>query len=224
MKGPSVGSEGYSPQNLTFQDCTGSSMDTDEQSPTLNSQDTSVQSYSVVAVHVPTDQNENIQQPLADIPTNYHPQLVFSGETWNAAGMVLTLATSQNLDATGGNSAKPLMRDIVRNADGQLMLSSLVSLLQSRRGDEAPSLPSERRSLLSDLIDTKMEEPLLASLQSVDSSEWSDSGCDDSNINTPTIYSPPQAIFESGYKQNWIPVILLGDVSQDNFNHLKNFP
>lgn len=240
-KEPSIGNGGYSPQDIIFQGCTGSSVGTDEQSPTPNPQDTSAQSseiYSVVAVHVSAEENADIQQPTTDDQKNSNLPLFFSRETWNKGGMTPTLATPQNLDATESNSAKPPMLHTVRSPSGQLMLSSLFSLLQSSTGHEVSPLPSERKPLLSDLIDTKMEGPSLASLQSFGSSDWSDSGCDESTINTPTINSPSQpdfhqgflntpcsnAIFESGYKQNWIPEILPGSAGKDNCEYKKNYP
>lgn len=240
-QGPSIGNGGYSPQDIILQACTGSSVGTDEESQILNPQDTSAQSsdiYGAVVVHVPNEQNEDIQQAATDDQKDNNPSLSFSGETWNKGGMSPTLVTLHDLDATESNSVRPLMLHTERNPNGQLMLSSLIFQLQSDTGDEVSPLPSERKPLLSDLVDNKMEGPSLASLQSFDISDWSDSGCDDSTINTPTIYSPAQAnfhqvclntpfcdaMFESGYKQNWMPEMLLVTAGKDNCEYKKNYP
>lgn len=238
---PSIGNGEYSPQDIILQPCTGSSEGTDDESQILNPQDTSAQSsdiYGAVVVHVPNENNEDIQQATTDYQKDNNPSLSFSGETRDKGGMSPTLVTLHGLDATETNSARPLMLHTVRNPNGQLMLSSPIFQLQSDTGDEELPFPSERKPLLSDLIDNKMEGPSLASLQSFDISDWSDSGCDESTINTPTIYSPSQGtfhqgclntpscdvMFESAYKQNWIPEMLLGTAVKDNCEYKKNYP
>lgn len=237
-----MGNGGYSPQDITFQDCTGSSVGTEEGGPIPNPQDTSSQSseiYSAVVVHVPAEENKGMQQATTEDQKHSNLSLSSSAETWNKGGISSTQATIQDLDATESNLARPLTLNTVRNPNGKLLLSSLVFQLQSNTGEVSP-LPSERKPLLSDLIDNKMEGPSLASLQSFDISDWSDSGCDDSTINTPTtIYSPSQpdfpqshvnssscdTMFQSAYKQNWMPQILLGAAGKDNCDYKRNnFP
>ncbi|XP_028986160.1 interferon lambda receptor 1 [Betta splendens] len=205
-----VDPKGYCPQDPIFQDSSGSSVDTAEHTPTPTPQDTTAQSdYGAVVV-----QHVNPPQPDADHPSNSRPQLFFSRGT----------VPSPDPDATEGDAAEPLMLHIERTPDGQLVLSSLFSPMRGRGGDDAAPLPADKEPLLSDPIDVRVEAPSRASLQSFDSSEWSDSGCDDSNANTPTHCSPSQVIFESGYKQNWMPRILLGDVGDGSFSHQRNFP
>lgn len=247
---PSVGTGGYSPQDMpwqTQQGSTGSSVGTGAHSRSPNPEDTSAQSseiYSAVAVHVPAEQNEDFQQAINDNRETSNPPLSSSGESWDKGeiNQKLTSYGEQPLsDLNPGerNPAKPLLLHAVRDTNGQLMLPSLILQLQSSAGDTVSPLNPERKPLLSDLIDTK-ERPSLASLQSFDGSEWSDSGCDDSSVNTPTQpycnthYCPSpyihqgcqktpcsDAIFESGYKQNWMPAILLGSASKDSCEYRR---
>uniref|UniRef100_A0A3B4WPV9 Uncharacterized LOC111661624 n=1 Tax=Seriola lalandi dorsalis TaxID=1841481 RepID=A0A3B4WPV9_SERLL len=194
--------------------------------------------YSSVVVHVPAEEKEDFQQATIEDRGTRNPPLLSSEELWDKGGTTPNLTlygkqASPDLDACESNPAMPLLLHTVRDTNGQLMLPSLTLQLESSRDDIVSSLIPGRKPLLSDLIDYKKEGPTLASLQSFDSSElWSDSGCDDSTENTPTqMYSnthcfPSQpvvryfqqqcqntpssdAIFESGYKQNWIPAITL---------------
>ncbi|XP_068426894.1 interferon lambda receptor 1 [Clinocottus analis] len=230
---PSVPSGGYSPQdNLcqVWQGGTGSSFGTGERSLTTNPEDTSAQSseiYSVVAVH---EHNEDVQQAINDNRETSNPPMSSSGESWDKAAVSprLTAHGLQPLphpDPHESNPARPLLLQTVRDSDGQLLLPSLIFLLQNSTDDTVPPLNPERKPLLSDLIDSKTERPSLASLKSFDGSELSDSGCDDSTVTTPiqtycnTHYSPSQlvapyflqgwkntpssdAVLEAGYKQN----------------------
>lgn len=219
----SIGNGGYSPQDIILQACTGSSVGTNEDSQILDPLDTSAQSsdiYGAVVVHVPDGKNEDVQQATTNDQKRNNPSLSFSRETWDKGGISPTLVTVHDLDST----TKPLMLHTVRNPNGQLTLSSLEFEFQSDTGDEVSLLSFERKPLLCDLTDNKTEGP------SLDTSDWSDSGCDDSTINTPTIYSPSQAnfhqeclnspscdiTFESGYKQNWMSEMLLGTAVKDN--------
>ncbi|XP_044064350.1 interferon lambda receptor 1 isoform X2 [Siniperca chuatsi] len=244
---------GYSPQDIpcqAWQGSIGSSVGTGAHSPAPRPKDTSAQSeiYSVVAVHVPAEKDQDFQQATIEGRGTSNLPLSSSGESWDKGetGPKLTSHGAPpllNLDACESNPDKPLLLQTVRDTNGQLMLPLLTFQLQSSTGDTVSPLNSERRPLLSDLIDTKKEGPSLASLQSLDSSEWSDSGCDDSTVNTPTQsycnthYSPSQpvpdfhqgcqntpcsdAIFESGYKQNWMPAILLGTASKDSCEYRR---
>ncbi|XP_078108510.1 interferon lambda receptor 1 [Sander vitreus] len=229
---PPIGSGGYIP----WQGSIGSSVDTGARSRTSNPEDTSAQSseiYSVVAVHVPAEQNEDFQRATNDnIETSYLPSSS-SGESWDKGGASPNLTSNgvrplPDLDPCESNPARPLLLQTVRYTNGQLVLPLLPFQLQSSTDDTVSALIPERKPLLSDLIDSKKDGPSLASLQSLDSSEWSDSGCDDSAVQSPTQpYSnnhyfqtqpvapyfhqecqntpPDNAIFESGYKQNWMP-------------------
>ncbi|XP_041650200.1 uncharacterized protein LOC121514168 [Cheilinus undulatus] len=242
-KVPSVGTGGYSPQDIpcpTWLDSAESSEGTGARSPTPDPVDTSAQSseiYSVVAVHVPAEENEDNQHGI--IKNTLSP----SGEKWDKCKMSPELTTHvvaplPDEDSCEGSAAMPLLLHTVRDSNGQLMLPSLDFKLQSSTGGR------ERRPLLSDLIDSNKEGPSLASLQSFDSSEWSDSGCDDSTLNTPihpycnTNYSPSQPVVpylqhgcqsmpfgnatsESGYKQNWMPEIPLGIPSKDSCEYRR---
>ncbi|XP_022620114.1 uncharacterized protein LOC111235828 isoform X2 [Seriola dumerili] len=199
--------------------------------------------YSAVVVHVPAEEKEDFQQATTEDRGTRNPPLLSSEELWDKGGttpnlMLYGKQASPHLDACESNPAMPLLLHTVRDTNGQLMLPSLTLQLESSTDDIVSSLNPERKPLLSDLIDYNKEGPTLASLQSFDSSElWSDSGCDDSTENTPTQtysnahYFPSQpvvnyfqqqcqntpssdAIFESGYKQNWIPAITLAAASK----------
>ncbi|TDH11421.1 hypothetical protein EPR50_G00061440 [Perca flavescens] len=233
---PSIGSGGYSPQDIPWQGSTGSSVDTGAHSRTSNPEDTSAQSseiYSVVAVHVPAEQNEDFQQATNDNRETSNLPSSSSGESWDKGGASPNLTSNgvqplPDLDLCESNPARPLLLQTVRDTKGQLVLPLLPFQLQSSTDDTVSLLNPERKLLLSDLIDSNKDGPSLASLQSFDSSEWSDSGCEDSAVQSPTQpYSnnhyfqtqpvapyfhqecqntpPDNAIFESGYKQNWMP-------------------
>ncbi|XP_035527588.1 interferon lambda receptor 1 isoform X2 [Morone saxatilis] len=241
---PSVGVGGYSPQDIpcqAWQGSTGSSVGTDTHSLTANAEDTSAQSseiYSVVAVHVPVVQ-KYFQQAITKDKETCNLPLSSSGKSWDEGAIspkLTLLQPLQDVDHCDSNPDRPLLLRTVRDPNGQLMLPLLTSQLENDTGDTQ-----------TDRIDSKRERPSLASLQSLDGSEWSDSGCDDSTLNTPTHpycnthYSPTQpvvpdfdkgcqipssdAIFESGYKQNWMPEILLGTASKDSCEYRRtNYP
>lgn len=252
---PSVGSGGYSPQDIPcqpWQGSTGSSAGTGAHSPTPNPEDTSSQSsgiYSVVTVHVPAEQNEDFQQATNDDRETSNVQLSSSGESWDKGGASPQLASHgvlplPDLDPSESNPARPLLLQTFRDTNGQLVLPSLIFQLKNSTDDTESAPNPETKLLLSDLIDSKTEGPSLASLRSFESSEWSDSGCDDSTVTTPTHpycnthYSPSQlvppylhqgcqntrssdAIFEGGYRQNWMPAILLGAATKDSCEYRK---
>lgn len=205
--GPSVWNGGYSPQDIPFppwQDHTGSSVDTGTRR-TPNSEDTSAQSsdiYSSVAV-LPKE-NDDIQEAVTE---RERPL--------------------PDADSCDTNPDGKLLLHTVRDINGELMLPFLNFQSQSSNSDATCLSNKERKPLLSDLIPS-MDESSLASLLSLNSSEWSDSGCDDSSSTTPTHsycttrFSPSQPLipdsdkecettlssdvsFESGYKQNWMP-------------------
>lgn len=248
-------SEGYSPQEIprqAWQGSTGSSVGTWVHSPRPNQQDTSAQSseiYSSVAVHIPAEENEDLQQfnIEGDLPHfSNRESLDKSGASPKLASHCA--APLPDTDACESNPAKPLLLHTAWDSNGQLMLPLLTFQVQKSMDSTVSPANPERKPLSSDLIDSKKEGPSLASLVCFDSSEWSDSGCDDSSVNTPTQsycnthYFPTQpvvphfhqehqstpssdGIFVSGYKQNLMPEIVLGTVSKDNCNYRKtNYP
>lgn len=253
---PIVWSGGYSPQDIpcqAWQGNTVSSVDTVVNSPMPQTLDVSGQSseiYSTVAVHVCEEGNDEDfkQLTMEDRGTRTTP-LPSSIETSDKGGngpklMLAEVPPLPDEDDCDSNSAGPLLLHTVFNTNGQLTLPSLTQMLQSSIGDMISPLNPLRKPLLSDLVNFNTEAPFLASLQNSDSSEWSDSGCDDSSINTPTQqfcnihYFPSQPvspysqqqcqitqcsdiIFESGYKQNWMPEILLQNASKDSCEYKR---
>lgn len=226
---PPVGVGGYSPQD--FLACQGStpctfssSVGTGAHSLTPNSEATSSQSseiYSVVAVQVPLEEQVTAQNPL----------LSSSGESWDEGLKLIPRGVPPlpDPDPRDSDQVGPLVLRTVRDNNGKLVLSSLTLQLQSHTGD------TETKPLISDPIHSTREGPSLASLFISDCSEC-DSGCD-STLNTPThpycnthyFLSQPvdpnfhqgsqntllsnDASSESGYKQNWMPAILVNPSS-----------
>lgn len=231
---PSVGEGGYSPQDIpsqAWQDGTGSSVEAER--PASNSRNTSGQSsvvYSSVAVHVPNQEEDVLQTAIQD--TN-NPPLFSRRDGWTHGGMIPKLSSHEAPQLTvpvtfDSNPADttPLLLHAVRNSSGKLELPALTFQLLGNTED------LQRKSLLSDLINCKTEGPSLASVLSPDGSEESDSGCDDSTLNSPAqpyfnghycpsgpvvldlkqgrlITSSSDDVLESGYKQNWMPANLL---------------
>ncbi|KAI4811455.1 hypothetical protein KUCAC02_014364 [Chaenocephalus aceratus] len=252
---PVAGPGGYSPQDVPWQDSDCSSVETSADSVTSKHENTggqSSESYGVVAVHVPAAQNEDFQQATNDKRKTSNVQLSSSGESWNkeTASPDLTslgVPTLSDQEPCDNNQARPLQLQTVRDTNGQLVLPSLMFQLQSGTDDIVSPLNSERKPLLSDLIDSKTEQPSLARLQSFDSSRWSDSGFDDGSVHTPTqpycnthfFPSQPVASYfpqgcqniskdtmsETGYKESWMPAIPLGIVTKDSCEYRKtNYP
>lgn len=237
----SVGVDGYSPQDIGDQSWQDSSNSSHSPAPTPD--DTSGQSseiYGVVAVHVPTEE-KNFQQ-ATDTETD-DLQLFSSEQCWNRGGMCPKLSSRGAPPLSVPDPDRPLLLHTARDSDGKLVLPSLA--FQFPTNTEDP----QRKPLLSDLIDSNTEGPTLASLQSLDCSDWSDSGCDDSTLDTPTQpycntnYCPSQAVVpkfhqgclntpssdkESGYTQKWLPAVLLKTASKDGCkcretNYLSNW-
>ncbi|XP_068591442.1 interferon lambda receptor 1 [Cebidichthys violaceus] len=239
---PSVGSGGYSPQDIpcqAWQGGTGSSVGTGENSLTPNPEDTSAQSseiYSVVAVH---EQNKDIQQATNDNRETSNLLMFSSGDSWDNGVQPLS-----HMDPCESNPGRSLVLQTVRDANGQLMLPSLIFQVHNSTDDTVPPLNPERKPLLSDLIYSKTEGPTLASLKSFDSSELTDSGCDDSTATTPTQaycnthYFPSQSVapyihqgwkntsssdatLELGCEENWLPAIFFETASTDSCEYRK---
>lgn len=222
--GPSVRNGDYSPQDIPFppwQDHTGSSVDT-RTCRTPNSEDTSAQSsdiYSSVAV-LPKE-NDDIQEAVTEREVIHHV-------------IARDARPLPDADSCDTNPDGKLLLHTVRDINGQLMLPFLNFQSQSSNSDATCRSNKEKKPLLSDLIPS-MDQSSLASLLSLNSSEWSDSGCDDSSLTTPTHsycnthFSPSQPLipdsdkeceptlssdvsFESGYKQNWMPELCSGSI------------
>lgn len=227
---PSVGEGGYSPQDIPSQawgDGTGSSVEAER--PASNSRNTSGQSsvvYSSVAVHVPNQEEDVPQTAIKD--TN-NPPLFSRRDGWTNGAMDPKLSSHEapqltlpvTFDSNPADST-PLLLHAVRNSSGKLELPALTFQLLGNTEDW------QRKPLLSDLINCKTEGPSLASVLSPDGSEGSDSGCDDSTLNSPVqpycnghycpsgpvvpdfqqgrlITSSSDDVLKSGYKQNWMP-------------------
>ncbi|KAL6109721.1 il22ra1 [Pungitius sinensis] len=213
-----VRSPGYFPQDRT--DGTGSSVGTGERSRTPGPGDTSAHSsetYGVVAVK---EHNKNDHGGTGHAPTL---------ERWDRKQAPPLEEPDED------NAAGRLRLPTVLDNEGQLVLL-LPQLQSSSAGDRGTPLSPERKPLLSDLIDSG---PSLASIKSFDSSEFTDSGCDDSAVTTPTHpycnghYPPSQpdapyvqqgwtnasagdAVQKEGYdKPNCFPALLLETQSKD---------
>ncbi|KAM4736353.1 interferon lambda receptor 1 [Anableps anableps] len=118
-----------------------------------------------------------------------------------------------------------LVLQTVRNINGQLELHPFTFQPESSLDEVELQMNAERKPLLTDLI--ICQDELFTFVERLDSLDGRDSGCCDSTVNTPTrsysntSYSPcettdpgfqrecqttlPGAIFQSGYKKNWMP-------------------
>lgn len=247
----STGVDGYSPQDIpgqSWQDSSNSFVDTNAHSPAPIPDDTSGQSsdiYGVIAVHAPTEEKDF--QQATDTWTN-NLQLLPSEQCWNKGGMCAKLSShgappSSVPDLFDNHPDTPLLLHTAWDSNGKLVLPSLTFQLQTNSED------LQRKPLLSDLIDSNTEGPTLASLQCLDCSDWSDSGCDDSTLDTPTQpycntnYCPSQVVVpkfqpgclnapssdkDTGYTQKWMPPVLLKAAFKDGCesrgtNYLSNW-
>lgn len=207
---------GYSPQENACLS-TGSSMDTSSHRAGSNHNDTSGQStdnYGEVVVQV-LPVNENVEQGATQ-----------HGQTSHQPYSNRHFFPRVNGEELASFRAPSDLDPYERKTDNSLLLKSVWN-----HHGESP-VNSEKTLLLSDVI-------ILKDGTSLDSSEWSDSGCDDSTITTPTHpycnthYSPSQppefhqstisgeSICESGYKRNWMPPIFCGDVHIDSCNYRR---
>ncbi|XP_072249920.1 interferon lambda receptor 1 isoform X2 [Leuresthes tenuis] len=219
---------GYFPQDTRCHVCLGS---TNSFEDTSGQRDTSAQSseiYAAVVVHVQPDENGDFQQAATKNGETSRSFLSSKGEeSCDKSGTTPKLTSREtpripDFDACEINLNTQLVLNTVRNTNGQLVLPPLTLQLQNNVGDIASHM-NERKPLLSDLTNCQ-DGPSLASLQSFDSSDWQDSGYDESSVNTPTSpycnqhYSHSQvvpdfhqgcqttlssdSIIHSGYKQN----------------------
>ncbi|XP_024123920.1 interferon lambda receptor 1 isoform X2 [Oryzias melastigma] len=211
---------GYSPQRILsniFQGSANSSV-----GPHLvESTAQSAEIYGAVAVQVETEESDDFYQASNKPVAPEDSLLVTPGSRKRSrdkggAPQFTDLETSVN---------NQLVLNTVRNDNGQLVLSSLDFQFQTDCADAGSLVNPERKPLLPYLIQCP-DGPSLESLQSIESSEGVDSGCEISSVNTPTSlycnthYAPshhdlpyfrrsqttPSTIFESNYnKQNWMP-------------------
>ncbi|KAM9724503.1 interferon lambda receptor 1 [Menidia menidia] len=190
QNGSSRASGGYFPQGV----CQGSKNSfegSSEQSRNPDPEDTSAQSseiYSGVVVHVQPGQNYTFQNVFTK-NRETRPSVSFSEGEVNSDGHGIipdsALHEAPTLaDFIVGNTSPnhQLVLQTVRTINGQLVCPSLKLMLKS---DIDEQMNPEWKPLLSDLTNCQ-DGPSLASLQSFDSSELHDSGCDDSAVNTPT--------------------------------------
>ncbi|KAM9851891.1 interferon lambda receptor 1 [Aulostomus maculatus] len=229
---------GYSAQDIPR---IGSSVGRVVQSPTPNQQDSSSQSseiYSSVTVHVSAEESKGLQ------PVNMDDSPFSKRGTRDECGSSPELTSCSAAPLPDVHSQ--LLLHTVRDLNGKLVLPSFNFQVRGSTDGTVSFSNPEGQPLLSDLIDSK-EELSLASLQCLDSSEWSDSGCDESTVNTPTqpycnTHCFPTQVtpslhlehqnssyshghFESGYKPNWIDEISLGGPCKDNCDYDKvKFP
>ncbi|XP_068613746.1 interferon lambda receptor 1 [Brachionichthys hirsutus] len=230
----SVGVGGYSPQDIpcrVWQGSDGSSVVTGAHGSSPNPEDVSAQSsdiYSVVAV--PPEDGDIQQATIAGREATNQPLLCSYPDKAGLSAKLSSHGVAQ-LPAPhrfDSDPARTLLLDAVRDDNGQLVLHSLAFQLQSCPEDTG------RKLLLSDLIESKKEG---TSLHSSDSSEWSDSGCDDGALNSPVESycstrrrasqlavsylrqerrsAPSGDACETGYKQNWMPAVVPGPASRD---------
>lgn len=248
---PSVVEGGYSPQDIpsqAWQDGTGSSVEAER--PASNSRNTSDQSsvvYSSVAVHVPNqDQEEDV--PRTAIKDTNKPPLFSRRDRWTNGGMSPKLSSHEAPQLTvpvtfdsNPTDSTPLLLHAVRNSSGKLELPALTFQLLGNTEDW------QGKPLLSDLINCNTDGPSLASVLSPDGSEESDSGCDDSTLNSPMqpycnghycpsgpvipdfqqgrlITSSSDDVLESGYKQNWMPANFLQSEHSCEYTAGTNYP
>ncbi|KAM3614147.1 uncharacterized protein V6R79_010850 [Siganus canaliculatus] len=231
----SGGVGGYSPQDIpgeSWESSAESSVNTGSQILAPNPIDMSNQSsgsYTVV-VHVPAEEHEEAEEHFHQTTDNLMPSS--SGENWHQVrtNPSVTSHGAASLSVSNNCGSYPetqLLLDTTRDCNGQLVLPLLLSQIQTTTDE------TQKKLTLTDLRDSYKQGPSLASVQSFDTSEWSDSGCEDSTQNTPTQpycntnYAPSQpvaledqqgcgdiksgeALSESGYKQNWMPSVLPG--------------
>ncbi|MEQ2250603.1 hypothetical protein ILYODFUR_002664 [Ilyodon furcidens] len=214
-------SEGYSPQINPWTIC--------QHNPDTSAQ--SSESYAAVAVQTQDKRNErNLHQVGIVNRQTIQPTWPCSEEETKDKGAQLPKFNLSESDP----EQQPLVLNTVRNKEGQLLLTPFTFQLQSSPDDIELQMNRERKPLLSDLFDCQ-DGSSFTILERLDSSDGRDSGCYDSTINTPTSsycntsYSPSEtmvpgflqecqttipgdAIFQSGYKQNWMPVILPGPI------------
>uniref|UniRef100_A0A3P9H4U7 Fibronectin type-III domain-containing protein n=1 Tax=Oryzias latipes TaxID=8090 RepID=A0A3P9H4U7_ORYLA len=210
---PSVG--GYSPQRISsnlFQGSANSSVGPNLAETTAQS----AEIYGAVAAQVEPEKSDDFYQPGTEESAPEHSLLFRSRMSKRSRDKGGALQFT-DMEASGNNQ---LVLDTVRNDNGQLVLSSLEFQFQTDCDDAGSLVNPETKPLLPYLIQCQ-DGASLESLQSIESSEGLDSGCEISTVNTPTSpycnthYTPDLSyfqrcqttctVFESRYKQNWMP-------------------
>lgn len=231
-KVPSGQSAGYSPQDTA---CVAQPWDS---SSSMGSppgrRDTSGQStiYSAVTHQVPSEEAEgwhpatNGDSGDVNLPWFSQPR----NPKWDIGGtgpMGHGMPPKADLHSQESSPTGCLFLPTLRDSSGQIKFSMLTFQPQMQSSIEGIVSPFTREGQLhlSDLVDSGERPPLL-SLLSMGDSEWSsDSGCDQSSLNTPTQLSfdsvsqpllsaqptdcqttqTEHVTFESGYNLNWMP-------------------
>ncbi|KAM4600448.1 interferon lambda receptor 1 [Polymixia lowei] len=187
---PSGGSGGYSPQVCDDPPWdSGSSVGTGLQTPPpghLDTEDTSTQSsviYSGVCVHVPGEDAKELQQATDHDRVDIHPPRSSTLKTPSRAiGGTSPKLLPQPLplpDFDCQHPVEPLSLHTERDIEGRLTFSSFTfHVSQSATAVTGLAATPEGKPLLSDLVDNEEgTRPFFLSLDSVEASEWSDSGC-----------------------------------------------
>lgn len=167
---PSASRGGYSPQDLPWKIWQDSSIDTATLSLTSDSEDTSAQSsvsYSAVAPPEPTEDHgafngpeiiNKLPFPGAECGSNHGMTSVTASHTGSP------LSVQDSLDS---GPSRPLFLHM--DSEGKLLLPFWSSQFQSSTAN------LQRRPLLSDLINSTMEQPSLPNLEDTELSECGDS-------------------------------------------------
>ncbi|XP_038132273.1 interferon lambda receptor 1 [Cyprinodon tularosa] len=195
-------------------------------------------SYGAVAVQTLVEANEeNLKRDHIAKRQTIQATLPCGQEEKKEKGGIIPQTSSYgapqlpNFNGSEGTpEQQPLVINAVRNIDGQLMLALSAFQLQTSPCGIELQINTERKPLLEDVI--FQNEPMFTPLER-QYSDGRDSGCYDSNLNTPTspfcnpIYSssetmhpslqqecqtmqPVDAICHSGYKQNGLSAFLTG--------------
>lgn len=216
---PSASPGGYSPQDLPWQIWQDSSVDAGVLSPTSDSEDTSAQSsvsYSAVAPHEPTEDQGAFNDPEISKELPF-PDAECGSNHGTTSIMALHMGPPLSVqDCLDSNPSRPLLLHMVRDSEGKLVLPFWSSQFQSSTAN------LQRRPLLSELISSTTEQPLLLNLDDTELSE-----CGEGMITAPTQmydshYINSLAVIpnihqgslnssftdgrsESCYKKKWIP-------------------
>lgn len=233
---PSASLGGYSPQDLPWQIWQDSSIDTATLSLTSDSEDTSAQSsvsYSAVAPPEPTEDQGAFNDPEIS-------KLPFPGaECGSNHGMTSVTASHRSSlsvpDSLDSDPSRPLLLHV--DSEGKPVLPFWSSQFQSSTGN------LQRGPLLSDLINSTMEQPPLLNLDDTELSECGDSMITAATQMHDSHYTQSQTVIpylhqgslnssstddrsESCYKQNWIPEVNSNDDRKTDYlrswNGLRN--
>lgn len=225
---PSASVGGYSPQDLPWQNWQDSSEDTAALSLASDSEATSARSsvsYSAVAPHEPTKDQDASNDPEISNKLPFPCVEFGSNCRMTSATAFHTRPPISVRDCPDSDPGTALLLHMARESEGKLPFWS--SQFQMSTAD------LQRRPLLSDLINSTVEQPSLPKFDDTESSE-----CGDSMITAPTQMGDSHYIqihtvipnfhqgslnssstdggSESCYKQNWIPKINVETVSMSS--------